>query len=461
MRDVHDSIVSCIGNTPAVRLGRVTRGVKGNLYAKLEYLNPAGSVKDRTALAIVEDAERRGLLQPGGTIIEAGTGNLGAGLAMVAVSRGYRTIFVIPDTHTQERRDSLRAYGARVIIAPANLEAEDPRSYQSVAKRLQEEIPNAFMTDPCGNAANPEQHYATTGRELWEQFEGQLDVFISGLSTGGTISGVGRYLKEQKPDMRIIGVDPVGSLFYDYFHTGVVGQTHASEVESFGQHFLPDTIDFGLLDDIVRVNARESFQMTRRLVREEGLFVGGTSGATMAGALKFLRLHGHKDLHAAVLLSDSGSLYLSRIFNDTWMQENGYLQPETSLGTVRDLLSHIGEQELISVPAAARVPEVIAILKLNGISQVPVVRDGRLAGILTESRLLERVLRGGSPETQANSLLETNYSTVDKDTDLSVLIELFHGARVAVVLEDGLPTNIITHIDLIDFLSKAGGPRDG
>ncbi len=457
MKKVYKSVARVIGCTPAVRLNRVSAGLDSTVYAKLEYLNPAGSVKDRTALAIVEDAERRGELGAGGTIIEAGTGNLGVGLAMVAASRGYRAIFVLPDTAGKERRDSLRAYGARVITAPSTVPDDDPRSWRAVARRLQAEIPNSCTVDPHGNQANPEAHYATTGRELWDQFDGEIDVFVAGMGTGGTISGVGRYLKEQNPEIKVIGVDPVGSVYYDYFHTGQMTAALPSRLEGIGQAFLPSTLDFQFIDDVFRVNDRESFQMTRRLVREEGLFVGATSGAAVAGALKYMRLHGRKDLRAVVMLSDSGSLFLSRVFDDTWMREHGYLDPDTRLGTVADLLEQMGEQALVSVKHDARVPEVIGILKLHGISQVPVVRDGRLVGILTENRLLERALRGGSPDTEAATLVQSDYCTVDRDTELSLVLDLFGKAKVAVVLRDGTPTNIITRIDLIDFMSRNAG----
>ncbi len=460
MKKVYETIADAIGCTPAVRLHRVAAGLKGRIWAKLEYLEPAGSVKDRTALAMVEDAERSGQLDKGGTIIEAGTGHLGVGLAMVAAARGYRAIFVLPDTVGKERRDSLRAYGARVITCPASLPSDDPRSWSSVAQRLCAEIPNSCQLDPMGSPANPELHYRVTGPEIWNQFDGEIDVLVAGMGTGGTISGVGRYLKERKPDIKVIGVDPVGSVYYDYFHTGQMTSSIPSRLEGIGQSFLPSSLDFQHIDDIFRVNDRESFQMTRRLVREEGLFVGATSGAAVAGALKFMRLHGRKDLRAVVMLNDSGSLFLSRIFDDTWMREHGHLEPDSRLGTVADLLRGMGEQSLISVKHNARVPEVIGILKLHGISQVPVVRDGRLVGILTENRLLERALRGGSPDTEAAQLVQSDYCTVDRDTELALLLDLFGKAKVAVVLTDGKPSNIITRIDLIDFMSRSAGRMD-
>jgi cystathionine beta-synthase len=459
MKKVYDSVAHAIGCTPAVRLNRVAEGLQGTVWAKLEYLNPAGSLKDRTALALVDEAEREGALRQGGTIIEAGTGHLGVGLAMVAAARGYRVIFVLPDSIGKERRDSLRAYGARVITTPSTVPDDDPRSWRSVAQRVQTEIPDSFQLDPLGSPANPAMHHQVTGQEIWNQFDGQIDVLVAGMGTGGTITGVGRYLKEQNPDIRVIGVDPVGSVYYDYFHTGQMTAALPSRLEGIGQTFLPETLDFSYIDDVFRVNDRESFQMTRRLVREEGLFVGATSGAAMAGALKYLRLHGRQDLRAVVMLNDSGSLFLSRIFDDTWMREHGYLEPDSRLGSVGDLLSQMGDQALISVHHNARVPEVIGILKLHGISQVPVVREGRLIGILTENRLLERALRGGSPDTEAAQLVQSDYCTVDRDTELALLLDLFGKAKVAVVLEDGHPTNIITRIDLIDFMSKNAGRK--
>lgn len=455
MKNVHDSVTTVIGATPAVRLGRVAAGLKGDLFAKLEFVNPAGSVKDRTALAMVEDAERAGRLQPGGTLVEAGTGNLGVGLAMVAAARGYRAVFVLPESVGKERRDALRAYGARVITTPSNLPDEDPRSAATVAARLMAETPDGCLLDPVANPANPAHHHAVTGREIWEQFDGTLDVFVAGLGTGGTITGVGRYLKEQRPDVRIIGVDPVGSVFYDYFHTGQMTEALPHRLEGIGQAFLPATLDLSVLDDVVRVNEKEAYQMTRRLAREEGLFAGAASGAAVAGALKHLRLHGRKNLRTVVLLSDSGSLFLHRVFDDTWMREHGYLEPDSRLGTVADLLAEMGEQKLVTVRHDARVPEVIGILKLHGISQVPVVQDERLVGILTENRLLERALRGGAPDTEAARLVQSDYCTVDRDTELTLVLDLFSKTKVAIVLQEGRPTAIITRIDLIDYLSRA------
>lgn len=455
MHNVYDSILDCVGNTPMVKLNTVTHGLKATVYAKLEMFNAAGSVKDRVALNIIKKAEESGALKPGGTIIEATSGNTGAGLAMVAAVRGYKTIFVLPDKQSEEKRAALRAWGARVVVTPTNVEPEDPRSYYSVAKRLVEETPNSFYANQYHNPDNPEAHYLSTGPELYDQLDGKLDVFIGGLGTGGTITGTGKYLKEKNPEIKVVGVDPVGSLYYDYFHTGQLTQPHTYVLEGIGEDFLPSTMDFQYVDDVVRVNDRECFQMTRRLVREEGLYIGGSCGAAMAGALKYLRRVDREGLVAVVLLPDSSSKYLSKIFNDEWMRENGFLDEQGGMGTVGDLMADRGRRELIGVRPGARVSEVIGVLKLHGISQVPVLDEGQLRGVVFEKRVLERALEGDRKDVPVEDLVDASYCTVDADTEVTVLTELFRRFKVAVVLDAANhPVDIITRIDLIDFISS-------
>lgn len=453
---VFDNILDAVGDTPLVKLNRVNRDLKSTLYAKCEFVNPGGSVKDRIALHIIEEAEKRGDLRPGATIIEGTSGNTGAGLAMVAALKGYKTIFVLPDKQSEEKRAALRAWGAKVVVTPTNVAPEDPRSYYSVAARLVEETPNSFYANQYHNPDNSAAHYHSTGPELYKQLAGEIDVFICGMGTGGTISGIGKYLKEQNPNIQIVGVDPVGSLYFDYFHTGRLTQPHTYVLEGIGEDFLPSTMDFQYVDDVIRVNDKECFQMTRRLVREEGLYVGGSCGAAVAGALKYLRRHDREGLRAVVLLPDGASKYLSKIFNDAWMREGGFLEPEAPLGHVRDLVAGRSDRKLVTLRPEARLAEAVGVLKLHGISQVPVVGENGLVGVLFEKRLLERALEGvASADSQAGQLVDVNYCTVDMETEVTVLAELFRRFKVAIVLDDQRKlADIITPIDLIDYISR-------
>jgi cystathionine beta-synthase len=458
MKNVHESVLTVVGNTPLVRLNRMTQGLKCNVLAKLEFLNPGGSVKDRIAMHIINKAEKSGQLKPGGTIVEATSGNTGAGLAMVATLRGYKTIFVLPDKQSEEKRAALRAWGARVVVTPTNVDPEDPRSYYKTAERLVAETPNSYYANQYHNPDNPEAHYLSTGPEIYEQLDGKIDVFICGLGTGGTVTGIGKYLKEKNPKVKIIGVDPVGSLFYDYFHTGQLTEPHSYVVEGIGEDFLPTTMDFEYVDDVIRVNDKECFVATRQLVIEEGLFCGVSSGAAVAGALKYLKRHDAEGHNVVVLLPDGGAKYLSKVYNDNWMRENGFLDPEYGLGIVADLRRTREERTLITVAADAHVSAVIGLLKMHGVSQLPVVdADGGLLGIITETRLLERALEGSRAEVPVSDLVQADYCTVSHDTEVTVLTDLFRRSKVAIVVSDQKPTDIITRIDLIDYMSRMAG----
>ena len=423
---------------------------------KLEMLNPGGSIKDRIALKIIDDAEQEGTLTPGSTIVEGTSGNTGAGLAMVAAVRGYHTTFVMPDKQSEEKRASLRAYGSRVVITPTAVEPEDPQSYYSVSDRLGNEE-GAFFANQYHNPSNPVAHYESTGPEIYRQLDGKIDVLIAGLGTGGTITGIGKYLKEQNPNIKIVGVDPVGSLYYDYFHTGQMTEAYPYVVEGIGEDFMPTTIDWNYIDDVVRVNDKECFQMTRRIVREEGIFCGGSCGAAVAGALRWVRENDAEGLNVLIILPDSGSRYLSKIFNDSWMQEGGFMEAEASFGCVRDLMrTRRHDREMISVSADATVTEVVGLLKLHGISQVPVLtEEGRLLGLLTESALLARALAGASRNERVGGLVQANYCTVRAATEISLVTALFSRSKVAFILdEDDKVQDVITRIDLIDYISK-------
>ncbi|MBA2591200.1 MAG: pyridoxal-phosphate dependent enzyme [Gammaproteobacteria bacterium] len=454
MKNVYDSVLHAIGHTPAVRLNRVTAGLQATVYAKLEMLNPGGSVKDRIAVQIIDDAEKAGLLKPGGTIVEATSGNTGAGLAMVAALRGYKCVFVLPDKQSEEKRAALRAWGAKVVICPTDVTPEDPRSYYKVSRRIADETPGAFYANQYHNPSNPVAHYRSTGPELWEQFDGKIDVFICGLGTGGTVSGTAKYLKEKNPNIRIIGIDPVGSLYYDYFQTGQLTEPFSYAIEGIGEDFLPTTMDFEMVDNVVRVADKEAMQMTRRLTREEGIFSGVSCGAAVAGAVKWVAANDAKDLVVVVLLPDGGSKYTSKVYSDRWMEENGFLEPISGLGHVRELLDRQGDHKPITVDDTLKLSEAIGLLKLHGISQMPVMREDRIMGIIHEKVLLENALSRGPVEKRAGDLADSNYCTVSPETELTVLADLLRKTKVALVLEDSKLVGVLTRIDLIDHIAR-------
>jgi cystathionine beta-synthase len=448
-------ITDAVGGTPIVRLNRVAEGVEAELYGKCEYLNPGGSHKDRVAANMIQRAEEAGL-KPGGTIVEATSGNTGAALALQAAVKGYRCIFVMPDKMSQEKIDSLRAFGARVVVCPTAVEPEDPRSYYSVSKRLAEETPNCFFANQYHNPANPEAHYRFTGPEIWEQCGEELDVFCTGMGTGGTVSGVGKYLKEKKPSIKCVGVDPVGSLYYDFVKTGRLTKAFSYKVEGIGEDFLPSTMNLDILDDIVRVDDKECFLMARELVRCEGLYVGGSAGAVVAGALKYAKKTGRRE-NILVLLPDSAQKYLSKIFNDNWMRENGFLEDLPGLGTVRDLL--VGKaSNIVTARPNMKVREVIGTLKSLGISQLPVVDADRLLGIVHEVDLLRHLVSGaGTLDSSIENLIESDYASVSPDTKIELLQGVLNEAKLALVLDSGKMVGLVTKIDLITYLAERAG----
>jgi cystathionine beta-synthase len=455
----YPNVIDLIGGTPIVRLDRVGRGVPGMLLAKLEFLNPGGSNKDRIGISMVEAAERDGRLRPGGTIVEPTSGNTGVGLAMAAAQKGYRCIFVMPDKMSQEKIAMLRAYGAEVVITPTAVDHDSPESYYSVSSRLAEEIPGGFKPDQYSNMANPEAHYLTTAPEIWEQTGGELDAIVISVGTGGTISGIGRYFHERKPEVKIVGVDPEGSIYTAQND----GELHPYLVEGIGKDTWPKTIDLTVVDEWIRVSDRDSFLTARQLAREEGLLVGGSSGSTVWGALEYARRLGNPDARILTILPDSGRSYLSKFLDDNWMIEHGFLERSAPAPTVRQLLrAKQGETPaFVTISAHQKVAEAIEVMERYSISQLPVVRDGEVAsladviGSLQDRALLDRVFKNPDAlhEDVAGAMLGP-LATVEADASVDEIVTALTGGTNAVVVADGgKPLGVVTRSDLLDYLA--------
>src|SRR2546422_941056 len=456
---VLESFLDAMGNTPLVRLHSVTRGVKPTILAKLEMLNPGGSVKDRIGIRMIEAAEREGLLKPGGTIVEPTSGNTGHGLAIAAAIKGYKCIFVMPDKMSQEKVALLRAYGAEVVIPPTAVAPESPESYYRVADRLTEEIPGAFQPNQYANQINPETHYLSTGPEIWEQTDGRIDVLVAGVGTGGTITGVARFLKEKKPAVMIVGADPEGSLYS--------GDTiKPYKVEGIGEDFIPGTIDLKLIDRIVQVNDRDSFLTARRITREEGILVGGSSGTAMKAAMEVARGLDEKTV-MVVILPDTGRNNLSKIYNDEWMRQNGFFE-RFPRQLVHDVVAGRERElpELITVSSKEKVGRAIDLLQEYGISQMPVTEDGsaagkRLVGSIQERTLLDRVYRDpGVIETTVGAAMDGPFPTIAAGAHVDEAFNaLLGGATALVVMDADRPVGIITRVDLLEFMAHTRAVR--
>jgi cystathionine beta-synthase len=452
--EIHDNILETIGNTPLVRLHKVTRDCKATVLAKLEYFNPGGSVKDRIAVAIVAEAEAKGLLKPGGTVVEATSGNTGTGLAMVASVRGYRAILCMPDKVSKEKINLLKSFGAEVVISPTAVPPDSPESYYEVAKRLAREIPGAYLANQYHNPTNPEAHQKSTGPEIWRQTAGKIDYFVAGLGTGGTVTGTARYLKSQNPNVKIVGADPVGSILKDYFYTKQMVPAKSYKVEGIGEDFIPSIYDFSVIDEIIQVNDSQSLNLARRLAREEGILAGGSAGTALYAAIQVARRAKEGEL-VVVLIPDTGERYLSKVHSDEWMRDNRLLESGTV--TVQEVLRGKGTHvpSLVSVNYDEPASRALGLIREFNISQLPVLKDGSVVGSVSEGPLFQKVLEGSAGEdARVEYLIEKSIPTVPVDATLPQVFKILSGSNAALAVDpQGKPVGILTRYDLLEYVA--------
>jgi len=453
-----NNILEAIGRTPLVRLNRIAQGLKPQIYVKADYINPGGSVKDRIGVTMVDDAEKRGLLKPGGTIIEGTSGNTGMGLALVAAVRGYKMVFTITDKQSKEKVDLLKALGAEVIVCPTAVEPEDPRSYYSVAKKLAREIPNSFYPNQYDNPMNPEAHYKTTGPEIWEDSEGQITHFVCGMGTGGTVSGVGKYLKEKNPNVKIIGVDPYGSLYYDFVKRGETIKAKTYVVEGIGEDFFPTTMDLKILDDVIQVNDEECFVAARRLVKQEGLFTGGSGGGCISGALRLAKDLTDQDFVVA-FLPDTGMRYLSKVYNDEWMRERGYVDsavPITAAEVVNAKHKAGKVRELVVVRPYQTVFHALKTMQEQDVSQIPVFEDSIPIGTVYEDQILTLALQGKDlRKLVVREMMSAPLPKIPKTAPVERVTRILSHENPAVFVEmDETRFEILTKYDLMSTVAS-------
>ena len=454
----HETILDVIGSTPLVRLNRIAQGFRPTMLAKLEYLNPGGSVKDRIGIAMLEAAEQGGKIKPGGTIIEGTSGNTGMGLALAAAIKGYRCIFTMPDKMSQEKIDALRALGAEVIVTPTEVEHDDPRSYHSVAQRLSREIPNSIYPNQYENPANTDAHYKTTGPEIWEQTAGKVTHVVIGVGTGGTITGVARFLKEKNPNIRVIGADPVGSIFAEMFRTGRKPPVQPYKTEGIGQTELPGNVDFSVIDELYAVPDKNAFLLTRQLARSEGIFAGGSAGSALFAAFKTAEKLTEDDL-IVIIIPDSGTRYLSKIYNDNWMRENQFLEPRITVtaGQVVNDKQRRAEQ-LVSVPLGVTIEQAVNLMREHNISQVPVIEGGEVVGSISETRILDILVSDPVAKLKpVAEYMEKPFPVIAEDASVEEIAHNIDHRTFAILVKRETSFDIITKSDLIFFLTKQKG----
>jgi cystathionine beta-synthase len=455
MRTIANTILDAIGNTPMVRINSITKGlVKATVLAKIETFNPGNSIKDRMAVKMIEDAERAGLLRPGGTIVEGTSGNTGMGLAIAAIVKGYKCVFTTTDKQSKEKIDALRAFGADVIVCPTNVDPEDPRSYYSVSSRLEKEIPNSWKANQYDNLSNTAAHYEQTGPEIWDQTEGTVTHLVVGVGTGGTISGAGRYLKERNPAIKVWGVDTYGSVFKKYKETGIFDkhEIYPYITEGIGEDFLPKNVDFSIIDHFEKVTDKDAAIMTRRIAREEGIFAGNSAGSAMAGLVQLHDRFTEADV-VVVIFHDHGSRYLAKMFNDDWMREKGFL--EKSGMRARDLVATGLSGELCSIESNEPVEHAVTLMSEHDFSQISITREKRLVGSLNETHLYAELLRNpGVKREPVESIMQPAFPFVDISTPVDLLSTMITPANPAVLVRDFKTekTFIITRSDVIRVL---------
>jgi cystathionine beta-synthase len=454
VKKIAATILDAIGDTPMVRINRIARDVPGTVLAKIETFNPGNSIKDRMAVKMIEDAERAGKLKPGGTIIEGTSGNTGMGLAIAAVVKGYKCIFTTTDKQSKEKVDALKAFGADVIVCPTNVDPEDARSYYSVSSRLEKEVPNSWKANQYDNLSNLQAHYEQTGPEIWNQTEGRVTQLVVGVGTGGTVSGVGRYLKEQNPKIKVWGIDTYGSVFKKYKETGIFDkhEIYPYITEGIGEDFLPKNVDFDVIDHFEKVTDKDAAIMTRRIAREEGIFAGNSAGSAMAGLLQ-LKDRFRKDDIIVVIFHDHGSRYLGKMFNDDWMREKGFIE-KTGM-TARDMVASGVSGELFSVECNEPVEHAVRVMSEHDFSQISITHDNRLVGSLNETQLYTELVRNADIKSQpVESIMQPAFPFVDISTPVDLLSTMITPENPAVLVRDFKTDKnfIITRSDLIRIL---------
>ncbi|KPQ13735.1 MAG: cystathionine beta-synthase [Algoriphagus marincola HL-49] len=454
---IYNSIIETIGNTPMIRLNRVAKDIKGEVLVKVEYFNPGNSMKDRMAIKMVEDAEKEGILKPGGTIIEGTSGNTGMGLALAAVAKGYKCIFTMADKQSKEKIDILKAVGAEVIVCPTNVAPEDPRSYYSVARKLNADIPNSFYPNQYDNMSNTAAHYETTGPEIWKDTDGKITHYAAGVGTGGSMCGTATYLKEQNPSIVTVGIDTYGSVFKKYKETGVFDEKEVYPylTEGIGEDILPKNVNFDVIDHFIKVTDKDAAVMTRRLAREEGLFIGWSCGAAVHGALEWARENLKEGDQMVVILPDHGTRYLGKVYNDDWMRNHGFLE-DKSFATARDIISkRPSDYSLIALKKSDAVREAIALMNKTSVSQIPVLDGGEVVGSVTDTKLLSKIIENPVlKDAHVSDVMEDSMTFVAGDSTLDVLSSMIEKEKAVLVRDANGNIHIITKHDILEAFTN-------